>query len=355
MESLDKAVRASAFGTAVEQPGSFDVNNPLAGRWIRFWPRPFPHGGSPLDERAGTSEVQARAEERERRNLSRLMYVGMTRSVRTTVLTAQTAAPKGLNSLGVPELISWSGTGDDGTVHVDGTGPLPACVYSYEPGEPAGTPGDTAVVRYTDAALSLSGTVYPPARIQASKQISDTADAVVREKVRLGERLIEHGAAGWDAVGSAIHTYLGTAYETLSPDGQLGLAKQIIDRWNVGDHVTADVLVTAGERLAAFLGAGYPGAALLREVPIGWRNADNQVMEGWIDLLVDTPAGYVLVDHKSYPGTDPAGHIREKYLGQMEAYRKAVLAATGKPVVETLIHLPALGTVFAVAEGTGRS
>jgi ATP-dependent helicase/nuclease subunit A len=78
-------------------------------------------------------------------------------------------------------------------------------------------------------------------------------------------------------------------------------------------------------------------------------------MEGWIDLLVDTPAGYVLVDHKSYPGTDPAGHIREKYLGQMEAYRKAVLAATGKPVVETLIHLPALGTVFAVAEGTGRS
>jgi ATP-dependent exoDNAse (exonuclease V) beta subunit len=74
-------------------------------------------------------------------------------------------------------------------------------------------------------------------------------------------------------------------------------------------------------------------------------------MEGWIDLLLEGPDGYVLVDHKTYPGNDPDGHIREKYLGQMAAYRGAVLAATGKPVVRTLIHFPALGSVYEVSEG----
>jgi hypothetical protein len=40
--------------------------------------------------------------------------------------------------------------------------------------------------------------------------------------------------------------------------------------------------------------------------------------------------------------------VREKYLGQMAAYRNAVLAATGKPVLRTLIHFPALGQVYEI-------
>lgn len=71
-------------------------------------------------------------------------------------------------------------------------------------------------------------------------------------------------------------------------------------------------------------------------------------MEGWIDLLLENPEGYVLIDHKSYPGKDAADHIREHYLGQMDAYRQAIFAATGKPVIETLIHLPALGKMYRV-------
>jgi len=49
--------------------------------------------------------------------------------------------------------------------------------------------------------------------------------------------------------------------------------------------------------------------------------------------------------------------VREKYLGQMAAYRDAVLAATGKPVLRTLIDFPALGQVCEiqpVAAGTAR-
>ncbi len=57
----------------------------------------------------------------------------------------------------------------------------------------------------------------------------------------------------------------------------------------------------------------------------------------------------MLVDHKTYPGSDPEGHIRAKYLGQMKAYADAIETATGKPVQRVLMHLPALGKVYEVS------
>jgi ATP-dependent helicase/nuclease subunit A len=91
-----------------------------------------------------------------------------------------------------------------------------------------------------------------------------------------------------------------------------------------------------------------PRAVRHWEAAIGWR-PENQIMEGWIDLLLEGPEGFVLVDHKTYPGNNPEGHIREEYLGQMAAYSNAVLAATGKPVVRTLIHFPALGSIYEIS------
>ena len=101
--------------------------------------------------------------------------------------------------------------------------------------------------------------------------------------------------------------------------------------------------------MLAFFAEQYPGATVITEQSVAWRNADNQLMEGWIDLLLETPAGYVLVDHKSYPGKDPVGHIKDKYVGQMRGYAEAIESITGRPVVETLIHMPALGKMFRIS------
>ncbi|MBJ2119416.1 UvrD-helicase domain-containing protein [Arthrobacter sp. MSA 4-2] len=350
MESLDREVGARAFGTAVESDDDFDLSNPLAGRWIRFWPSPFPYGGSPLDTAAKSSDVLARNEARERRNAARLLYVGMTRSVSTTILTAKGPAPAGLNDLGIKSLVSWSGEGSEGLISIAGTAePMPADVYTYTADQEAALNPGALGAQYTDVVVPRTLVEYPSARIQASKQQAGSQLETVSEHADLGNRLIPHGDRGWDAVGSAIHAFLGTEYGALAQSDQLGLAKQIVDRWRVGDLVSADVLLVAGERLADFLSASYPNAVQYREAPIAWRNEQDQVMEGWIDLLLEIPAGYVLIDHKSYPGQDPAGHIRDHYLGQMDTYRQAILAVTGKPVIEILIHLPALGKVYKVA------
>lgn len=371
LESLDREIGARAFGVAVESDGEFNLDRPLAGRWIRFWPSPFPYRGSPLDTAAKSSDVLTANEDRERRNAARLMYVGMTRSINTTILTAKGSSPQGLNDLGIPGLIKWSGEEHNGCITVDGH-ELPAYVRTYVADDAPAPAARAAGVQYRDRHLSESRDdsrdsrdsrdsgdsrdaatgretePYLPARIKASAQTGGESGLPVQEHAYLGEPLVTRGDERWAAVGSAIHAFLGTEYTVLDRAGQLGVAKEIIDRWQVGDLIGVDLLLTAGDRFAAYLESAYPGASVLREVPIGWRTRGNQYMEGWIDLLIELPQGFVLMDHKSYPGEDPAEHIRKENLGQMETYSRALLEVTGKPVVETLIHLPALGKVYRI-------
>lgn len=367
MEALDKDLRFAAFGAAVEQDGTLDLEQPLAGRWIRFWPSPFPYLGSPLDARGKESEVALNAEERERRNMSRLMYVGMTRAVETNVLTGKGNGPGLLNNLGVESLLSWSATeepearnpgadlfedpespGASGTLNVAGGGVFPARVATLEPAEQTAAVAAGAA-QFTDAPSQVSPVAYLPARLTASSEGSGGKDEKIFIVAELGSRLAGHGAEEWGAVGSAVHAYLGTEYGALDGGQQLDLAERIIGRWKVGHLVTPELLVTSGTRLEVCLDSEFPAWIRHREAAIGWR-PENRVMEGWIDLLLEGPEGYVLVDHKTYPGSNPEGHIREKYLGQMAAYRGAVLAATGKPVLRTLIHFPALGNVYEVRQ-----
>ncbi|PNH86095.1 exodeoxyribonuclease V subunit beta [Arthrobacter sp. AFG20] len=358
LEGLDKDLRFAAFGAAVEQDGSFDLAQPLAGRWIRFWPSPFPYGGSQLDVRGTTSDVALRAEERERRNMARLMYVGMTRAVETTVLTGKKPAPELLNNLGIPSLLGWKPGADDtsdGAIRVADGLQLPARVEELEPADAEHAPADWTP-RFSDVPAEPSGVVFAPARFAASSLESAGHEASVRAVAELGSRLAEHGSDDWGAVGSAVHAYLGTEFSVLDAAQQRDLAERIVARWQVESTIDSSLLLTAGERFESYLDVEFPGWARHREAAIGWR-PNNQVMEGWIDLLLEGPDGFVLVDHKTYPGNDPEGHVKEKYLGQMSAYGDAVLAATGKPVLRTLIHFPALGQVYEiepVVAGTSR-
>lgn len=350
MEALDKDVRFAAFGTAVEQDGELDLKQPLKDRWIRFWPSPFPYRASPLDAAGQTSQVAVDAELRERNNTSRLMYVGMTRAKETTILTAKSNQPQLLNLLGVPSLMSWSGEAEGGLLNIAGSPPLSARIMSLD-GQEAVTDQALSRLQFTDPEDPQPLPVYLASRLTASSEPSLGHETKVLLASELGPRLAERGSEEWGAVGSAVHAYLGTQYPSLDKGAQVQLAETIVHRWGVREVVSPDLLVESGQRLQSFLDAEYAGWKVHREAPIGWRT-ENRVMEGWIDLLIEGPEGCVLVDHKTYPGHEAEQHIRESYLGQMAAYRQA-LAAAGKTVIKTLIHLPALGQIYEVMPSPG--
>src|SRR5690606_38258673 len=197
------------------------------------------------------------------------------------------------------------------------------------------------------------GSERVPARFTASSAVSDGIDAKIRVVATLGEPLIARGGVDWDVVGDAVHAYLAIPHQAMPESMAREAAMRIIDRWGVGDVAQPDVLCEAGARWARWVEETYPGSQILTEQPIAWRNEQHQVMDGWIDtriLLAD--GGHVLVDHKSYPGADPLGHVRKNYVGQLAVYAAALGATTGEAPQEILVHLPLRGEVVGVTLGS---
>lgn len=354
LSSLDIDITAKLWDVAVEGVDEIDVSSPLAGRWIRFWPWPFGKKGfKPLSGVADSSVVAQRFLARRQADSARVLYVGLTRSVSVTCLAAAKPAPASLNSLGTGPIVEWTeGAGSQTTLTVQGRygeHTLTVEAFSYEPADGPADAGDDAKVEHEDGFAVDAPASYKPARVTASSLASFGFAADVTEAAALGPQLIPHGASNWDHVGSAIHGYFALPLGDMDASVRLSAAQRLLDRWGASAAVEPGVVVEAGERMLAFLHQHYPGAKLTTEQSVAWRNADNQLMEGWIDLLLETPAGYVLVDHKSYPGKDPVGHIKDKYIGQMRGYAEAIESITGRPVVETLIHMPALGKVFRIS------
>ena len=64
----------------------------------------------------------------------------------------------------------------------------------------------------------------------------------------------------------------------------------------------------------------------------------------------------MIIDHKSFPGSEDVALTRAAgYAGQLSAYAEAVSAALGRPVESMWIHLPILGKVIRVQEGSSIS
>ncbi|RME57177.1 hypothetical protein D6779_09215, partial [Candidatus Parcubacteria bacterium] len=73
-----------------------------------------------------------------------------------------------------------------------------------------------------------------------------------------------------------------------------------------------------------------------------------------IDVLVELPEGFVIIDHKSFPGSaEEAIERAAGYAGQLGLYAEAVEQATGRPVLETAIHFAVQGTVVPVIRISG--
>jgi ATP-dependent exoDNAse (exonuclease V) beta subunit len=82
---------------------------------------------------------------------------------------------------------------------------------------------------------------------------------------------------------------------------------------------------------------------LWAEYPITHVLDNGQIVKGWIDLLIETNANWVIIDHKS--STQKEDRLKEtslKYSGQLFCYKQAVETASGMKV-DCWIHYPVSG------------
>lgn len=352
LTELDTVPKGRIFGAKVQDSDKLDVTRPLSNRTIRYWPWPFgakrteTGWGQPSVEveLSGLEEIQAHRESR------RLLYVGMTRARDGMVLTLQ-EKKGGLATGWLDVLYDDSGKSlfqvHDNTVLAGDKTP-PFQMYSYLPIE---GPEPVAPVRHPiyRPAIPEQPTLYLPARLAPSRLTAadlEESSWYFRILHNFGQRIKIRGQPDMGALGNAVHAYFAA---TIGDGRAEEMAKDCLENWGVEENMTARDLVAAGQRFDRFLDDRNPDHKIYREWPVAMRNEANQTIQGWIDLLIEMPDGYIIIDHKGYPGTDVLERM-ESYIPQLLTYKEIVEKATGKPVRELMIHLPVSGHVLELAD-----
>jgi hypothetical protein len=171
------------------------------------------------------------------------------------------------------------------------------------------------------------------------------------ETVVLGKRIaVRGGGVDMTAVGNAIHGFLAADRPALLPDDRMSMAAAILKRFRVDANIEPSDVLEVASRLWRWIDARFTGARLHREWPVLSRTPAGTVMSGTADLVITTPTGIVVIDHRTFPGMDAVAVERAMgYSGQLAAYSTAICAATGTPPASTWIHFPVLGQVVEVS------
>jgi ATP-dependent exoDNAse (exonuclease V) beta subunit len=339
----DSRERFTPAGVWVQSSTPLTMDDPLAGRHLRFWPDTLlAHSG--VKEALTATDAQQARRTTELLEEQRLLYVAMTRSKFRTVLApySSTAKWRALAEAGLEA--------DELAVLLADSDPVPALPRETvvdATGRFTSPAGQLDVDREpVDPGREVIAATFAPSGAEAAPETA--LGAVVCEVADLGPALVSGGGPEWNKVGDCIHSYLAAPLDSFDAAMKQQVATRLVTNWGVGAVVSPDQVVECGERWQRFLHEDLAATAVNSEVPFTWTNDDHQRAQGWIDQLVTTADGQIIVDHKTYPGADPTGHVAAKYLGQMAVYRQAITDITGTVPARILIHLPLLGSVVEV-------
>ncbi|MEH7237781.1 UvrD-helicase domain-containing protein [Bacillus sp. JJ1562] len=355
----------------------FDVEDPLHGRKLYYWPWPYGKQTSKVSLDAhvlDAPELHYRQQQLIDEN-QRLMYVGMTRARDYLVFTARDFSKVSwLNELtdddGVPVIQNLGVTLDNqeqilsdnnfGKIVVKGEEfDCRVRVLTIEE-ETEHIVQHPSVEEHVYVGETLDAPPFVPARFVPSEIKDDQTEHETRNLTevasdvlkihRIGNRLPLSGNPDMALLGDMVHSFLAVDERTRPREERLSMAQAIQGRYGIS-ALTAEAMVEASDRLQLFIDEKYQELVSLHpEWPIHLRKG-LQKASGWIDLLLDTPSGWVIIDHKSFPGKEADWLSRGmSYLPQLRTYAQALSKATGRPVCEAWIHMPVVGTMIHFTE-----
>jgi ATP-dependent exoDNAse (exonuclease V) beta subunit len=329
--------------TPVDPAKPFDLNNPLANRRLRFWPWPFgqQETGIPLQTNVAAGDIGQAAARKAVEEELRLLYVGLTRARDLLVLVREKDQPTpwldGLQA-------QWLQPGNGQLILPDKTTIGLQTLQLTPPAEVAAAKTDS---HYTWFPAPLPPTPKLPARLTPSRQ-PQVPGSRVGKIIDVGPRLPFSGALEEADLGDALHAIF--AAEFVNPDHaqRLENIQRILRGYSLGDQIKRDDVLQMVERFRACLGQQFQPKQVLVEIPIATTNETGQRIEGFIDMLVETGNGWILIDHKSFPGKRSEWSTEAvSYSGQLALYREA-LNKLKLPVTSVWIHFAVGGGLVEV-------
>ena len=323
-----------------------DLDNPLKGRTIRFYPNVFGRNTKnvPVLDGIMESEEGVRATAAVDAEGRRLAYVGMTRARDTIIVAVPASAPSGhawIKSFTSDHLLP---AGDEHPL--PGGEPIPSAVVDLSATDvtvPAPTPfTPTWFLERSPTELRLRERLNP-------SDARTTEGAAVGSIVELGPRLAVHGD-DMGRIGAALHAVIAAEFVNPCRDDAVEYAASVIQNAAGEEAMAPADAIECARRLRAVLNArfGPHPHRILVEHPVKLVQDNGQVLHGWIDLLIETGAGWIVIDHKSSPR--PRSEWADEALehsGQLAAYASALKGA-GLECVECWVHFPVSGGLVQV-------
>jgi ATP-dependent exoDNAse (exonuclease V) beta subunit len=341
LTDLSAKLKDRLWGISAASLGDIDVQAPLQDRFIRYWPWPFGKQSKvAIAEQIAESEVAQGFRLASIEEAKRLLYVSMTRARDLLILARSSRSLSGewLDTLEAP----WLLPEEPGNAIKPPAGKkIDSLYWKLDPAEATG-PGAALVQPLywfpTPEALT------PRLPLAFNPSAAEPAPCKVVEQVRIGERIQLSAGIDMERLGTALHACIAAAMT----DPEAPLCEEevggILVGHGVGDAVTAKSVLGQIAALDAWIAARWPEARRHAEIPVESVLENGQVMQGRMDLLLETPAGWILLDHKSNPqGADKWEGITHQHAGQLAAYRGAVEKATSKPVLENWLFFPVSG------------
>ena len=165
-------------------------------------------------------------------------------------------------------------------------------------------------------------------------------------------RIPLHGKPDMSEVGNCIHNIYAACSGNEPQDVQM--AELVIASFRF-EKVLPDVkaVIAARQYLVQWLTDQY-GTPLGEHHELTFMHeVDDQIVRGSMDLVWETKAGCILVDFKTFPGTETAvtaegnAHYAGNYKPQFDCY-KAALEAAGKQVIAEYVYYPINGMIVSI-------
>ena len=349
---LASDVRDRLWSISAQSTGAFDATAPLAGRFIRYWPWPFGAQRSvniadQIEQSATARSFRVAAIE----EAKRLLYVSMTRARDLLVLARSSRKSGGewIDSINAPWLLQAQGT-------TEITLPSGNCLrterWDLQPPEPgwATEPDDAAPpLRWfpVPEAAALRDALYLSPSTTESAAVSG-----VTETARVGERITVSSGTDMRLLGNALHACLAMYFSNIGTPPEEASVERILRGFRIEAAVMPGEVLRQATALHDWVASRWPGARIHAEWPVQCVLDNGQVLAGRIDLLLDTPQGWILLDHKSNPGGEDRWEtIAAEHAQQLFLYADAVQRASARPVIESWLYFP----VAAGAVRVGRS
>ncbi len=339
---LAAAIRDRLWSISAQSQSTFDANNPLANRFIRYWPWPFGKQQKvAIADQIALTPMAASFREFAIEESKRLLYVSTTRARDLLVLARSSRKPTGewIDCVKAPWFLP-EGGGE--WITLPSGAKIRANRWLLDPVEGpatilAASEGDPHWFRQADSEPARRPLIFNPS-------LATERPATVLDKCKIGKRIAVASGADRSMLGTAIHDCLALSFANRTVPLTEPEVQRILEGYDIAECLSAHAVLQQVYAFHAWLEERWPGAKPNAEIAVQSLLASGQVLNGRIDLLLETTAGWILIDHKSSQlAPEHWDQLATEYGAQIDAYGKAVEQSSRKNVLETWIFLPVAG------------